>query len=291
MKAIAVCGHAMRVVRLPLEDRLDLGIRGKAALVTGGSRGIGREIALKLAAEGANVGICARDRTHLDVTAAEIRGLGVECHSVVADLTDPASCDRVVDEVASAFGRLDILVNNASDNVTGVPDELERVTDEQLQARLQGKLLPSIRCSRTALKYMRRIGGGRIICIGGNAARTTLSGPNRPSLVAGLGNASLANFAKHLSNEMAKDRVLVNVVHPGMVKTDRFPKLVRTRAAKRGLTVAEAEAELTAGVPIGRVVEPADVAALVVFLSSSLAGAITGQAIAVDGGANPQVIY
>lgn len=261
---------------------MDMGMRGKGVLVTGGSRGIGREIALAFAREGAHVAICARDAEQLAKTGAEIRALGGQAHTAVVDLLQEADCIRAVDEAAAAFGRLDVLVNNASSNDGGT---FLTSGDDQLMRRLYVKTLASIRCSRAALPHFRRAGGGRIICMGGTSAR------NVGGLPAGMGNAALVNFAKHLSDEVGPEQILVNVVHPSFCKTDRYPARLAARAKARGISLAEAEESFAAQFAIRRIVEPADVAPLVVFLASPHAGAITGQTIAVDGGAGRSISY
>lgn len=263
---------------------MDLGLCGKAALVTGGSRGIGRQIALSLAEEGVDVAICARNPELLRQTEADLRALGVRALAMTANLFEAADCRRVVDEAAAAFGRLDILLNNASTNVSAT---LERGTDEQLMERILGKTLASMRCARAALPHMRRVGGGRIICMAGLSTRAVGDG----SLPSALGNSSVTNFAKQLSHAVARDQILVNVVHPTFTRTDRAPGRFAARAEQRGITLEEAEASFAAEVPIGRIIEPADIAPLVVFLCSRQASAITGQAIAVDGGVLPAVFY
>jgi len=263
---------------------MDLALRTKSVLVTGGSRGIGRQIALAFAGEGADVAICGRNKQKLTQTGEELRALGGRTQTLAADLFNEADCRRVVDQTAQAFGRLDILVNNASTNVSG---SLLTAGDDVLMERLFGKTLASMRCARAAIPHLRRSGGGRIICLGGLAARY----PGKKSLPAGLGNSALANFVKHLSDEVAADQILVNVVHPSFCKTDRFPDRVAARAREREITHAEAEASFAAEFPIGRIVEPSDIAPLVLFLASPLAGAITGQSIAVDGGLGRSVIY
>jgi 3-oxoacyl-[acyl-carrier protein] reductase len=263
---------------------MDLSLRGKAVLVTGGSRGIGRQIALAFAEEGADVAICARDRERLAKTGSELSAMGVRTRTLVADLFQEADCRRVVDETAKAFGQLDVLVNNASTNVAG---SLLTAGDDVLMERLMVKTLATMRCARAAIPHLRRAGGGRIICIGGLAARN----PGKAGLPAGLGNAAVANFTKHLSDEVAADQILVNVVHPSFCKTDRYPGRVAARAKEQGISESEAEASLAAMFPIGRIVEPADIAPLVLFLASPHAGAITGQSIAVDGGLSRSVMY
>jgi len=252
--------------------------------VTGGSRGIGREIALSFAREGADVAICARNQEKLELTGGELRALGGGVQIITADLFNEEDCRRAVDETARAFGRLDVLVNNASTNVGG---SLLTADDAALMERLMGKTLAAMRCARAAIPHLRRAGGGRIINMGGLAARN----PGKTSLPSGLGNAAVANFTKHLSDEVAADRILVNVVHPTFCKTDRYPGRVAARAREQGISEAEAEASFAAMFPIGRVIEPADVAPLVLFLASPHAGAITGQSFAVDGGASRSVSY
>jgi 3-oxoacyl-[acyl-carrier protein] reductase len=274
---------------------MQLDLRGKGVLVTGGSRGIGLAIARHFAAEGARVAICGRDLDALTKAAASIRDAGGDAMAIQADLSGTQAASDFVDRAAQALGRIDVLVNNASTNVDGSPSRLEDATDSQVLERITGKLMAAIRCSRAAIPHMRRSGGGRIICIGGTSARAvTRSGSGRAGrteLPQGLGNSAMANFVKHLSEELAHERILVNIVHPSVTRTDRHPARVAKFAAQHGIDTEQAEARMSAGVPIGRMVEPADIAPLVLFLASPLASAITGQAIAVDGGAVPAVTY
>ena len=263
---------------------IDLQLNGKAVLVTGGNRGIGKAIALGFAGEGANVAICGRDESALGAAKAEIEAKGVQAVAVVADLFDAEGCKSAVAAATDAFGRLDVLVNNASTNIGG---RLETLSDEQLMERVNGKTLASMRCCRAALPHLRASGSGRVICIGGSSARNV----GVDGLPSGLGNAALANFVKQFSYEVAADGVTVNIVHPPFTKTDRYPARLEARAQKLGVSLEEAEASFTAGFPIGRIVEPGDIAPMVLFLASPQASAVTGQAVAVDGGATPYVAY
>ena len=274
---------------------MDLQLKDKVVLITGGSRGIGFALAQGFAAEGARVAICARDPTRLEQAAAEIRATGGECFAVRADLFNADDCRNAVEQTVAAFGRLDVLVNNASTNVDKVPKSLEDATDEQVTERFQGKTMAAIRCTRAALTHLRSSGAGRVVCIGGMAARTVQRGAERPSaasgLAQGLGNSALASFVKYLAEETARDGIVANIVHPGMTRTDRHANRVERRAREQGISHAAVEAEIAGHVPIGRIVEPGDIVPMVLLLSSKLAGGITGQAIAIDGGAARGIQY
>ncbi|MDA0662816.1 MAG: SDR family oxidoreductase [Proteobacteria bacterium] len=263
---------------------MDLQLKGKSVVVTGGNRGIGRGIALAFAAEGANVSIVGRDTQALAKVKGEIEALGVKANTVAADLFTAEGCSRAVDESAAAFGGVDILVNNASTSVSGT---LETLTDAQLMERLEGKTLAYMRCSRAVLTWLRKAGGGRVICIGGSAARAA----GKVSLPSGLGNSSITAFVKHFSNDVAPENITVNVVHPPFTKTDRYPGRLEARAKQLGVSLAEAEATFVADFPIGRIVEPSDIAPMILFLASPQASAVTGQAIGVDGGSVPGIYY
>ena len=205
---------------------MDLLLNDKAALVTGGGRGIGQAIAVALARQGVHVAVCGRTRVPLEATAALVETHGVKSAVIVADLLDPDGCRRAVEETASSFGRLDILISNASTNVDGHPADLEGVTDGQLMERVNGKGMASVRVTRAALPHLRASGQGRVILLGGTSARV-VAGPGG-GFASGLGNAFVANFAKRLSADVAPDGITVNVIHPGVTKTDRHP------AAHRG---------------------------------------------------------
>jgi len=264
---------------------MDLGLKDRAVLVTGGNRGIGLAIALAFAGEGANVAVCGRDEAALDQARESIAGHGVRAAAVAADLFTREGCERAVSATVEAFGQLDVLVNNAS---TGASGELEAIGDDVLMERLMGKTLGAMRCTRAALPHLRASGRGRIVCIAGTAARV----PGKGALPSGLSNAAVTNFAKQISNGVAPDGITVNVVHPSVTRTERtWRNRVADRARDRGISLEEAQASFVAGFPIGRMVEPGDIAALVLFLASAHAGAITGQAIAVDGGSTPSAVY
>lgn len=263
---------------------MELSLKEKSVLVTGGNRGIGLAIALAFADEGANVAICGRDQAALATAKSAIEARGVKAHTIAADLFTAAGCEAAIKETADTFGSFQVLVSNASTDIGGT---LETLTDDQAIERVMGKTLAAMRLSRAALPHLRAAGCGRIICIGGTAART----PGKTSLPSGLGNSSLVNFVKHFSNDVGPENITVNVVHPPFTKTDRYPVRLAARAAQLGVSLAEAEASFAADFPIGRIVESADIAPMVLFLASPHAAAITGQAIAVDGGSTQMVTY
>jgi 3-oxoacyl-[acyl-carrier protein] reductase len=276
------------------EVAIDLQLDGKVFVVTGGSRGIGYQIAADAAAEGARVVICGRNEAALAAAADKLSAAGGEVLAVRADLRAAGEPQRVVDLAVGSFGRLDVLVNNASADVKSAASITSREGEAELLSRLEGKLIPAIRCSQAALEHMRRDGGGRIIMIGGTAARVVTGGAGSGllgSAAAGLGNSALTNFAKHLSKAVAPAGVLVNVVQPGVVATDRHPGRIRSRAQAGGISVEEAARAFDAEVAIGRTIVPRDVSGLVLFLASPWASGITGQAIAIDGGAFDLVSY
>jgi 3-oxoacyl-[acyl-carrier protein] reductase len=274
---------------------MDLGLRNKAVLITGASRGLGRHFALGFADEGAKLALCARNPDRLEETAAEVRRHGVECVTVSGDLFRPEDCARVVDEAARKLGHLDVLINNASTNVDRPEGESGNRSEAQLTERFLGKTMAAVRCSYAALPYMRRAGGGRIVCIGGTAAKAALrpgqSGSLSSPMPQGLSNSALANFVKYLSDEVAADQILVNLVQPHVTRTERHAPRIAAWAKAKGVSEAEADRQLAAFIPLGRIIEPSDITPLVLFLSSPLTAATTGQSITVDGGALTGVSY
>ena len=257
---------------------MDLGLGGKTALVTGGSKGIGRSVAQALSAEGARVMICARDADTLAGAAHGIeKATGGTVLTVAADLSDRDSVGRVAREAISQLGGLDILVNNAGAIKGG--DFLSTPDDEWMNG-WSLKLLGYIRMAREVLPHMQARRRGRIVNVVGAAARN----PAVTYMMGGCANAALINFTKSLSDLAVKSGVLVTGVSPGPVKTERWDHLTVQQAAAAGQDVETYAKEQNASFPLGRIALPEEVADLVCFLASERASYLTGITITVDGG-------
>jgi len=252
-------------------DTLDLGLKGKIAIVTGGSEGMGRAAVERLARSGARVAMCARRKDVLERAAEDIRkATGGELLPLSADMTRAADCEAVVAATVRQFGGVDILLNNAG---TSSAAPFEKVSDESWQADFDLKVMGAIRMSRLVIPHMKQRGGGRIINV------TTVGGkaPRAQGLPTSVSRAAGINLTKSLANEYAGDRILVNTICIGLVKSAQI-----ARRAKGDLEAHYAE--LAKRVPVGRVAEASEFADLVAFLASERASYITGTAINFDGG-------
>jgi 3-oxoacyl-[acyl-carrier protein] reductase len=257
---------------------MELGLGGKAVLVTGGSKGIGRAAARAMASEGARVMICSRSAPALDDTAAAIRReTGRVVETFAADLSRLEGVESAADAAVRRLGRLDVLVNNAGAIKGG---DFAAIPDEEWMTGWSLKLLGYIRMARTVLPQMRAQGGGRIINVVGMAARN----PATTYMMGGAANAALINFTKALADLGAPSNILVTAVSPGPVKTDRWDSLQRQQAAAAGKDLETYEKEQSRNFPLGRIALPEEVADLVCFLASERASFLTGVAITIDGG-------
>ena len=264
---------------------MDLGLNGKIAIVTGGSKGIGRATALALAQEGAAVSICARGVEDLEDAATEIRSkTGQTVLPVRADMSNLGDIQNMVSTTVAELGGVDILVNNAVNSVAAPFMEL---ADEDWLNHINVKVMGYVRCAREVIPHMVRRGGGRIINIGGMAARSAHSLTNSN----GVTNSAVSNVAKNLGDQVAKDGIMVNCIHPGTTRTPRLVGLFERQASDGNISVDEAERRAAQDTPIGRLIEPEEVADLVLFLVSDRAGAITGQTIGIEGGAGRGIHY
>ena len=263
---------------------MDLGLTDRVAIVTGGSKGIGRYTALSLAQEGVDVTICSRGVEALEETAQEIRfKTGRRVLAIKADMGKPDDIKSMVDSTVSELGGVNILINNA---VTSMQARFMDLTDEDWKTHIDLKIMGYVRCSREVIPHMQRRGGGRIINIGGIAARRVYE----RLFTNGVTNSAVANLAKNLSDQFAADNILVNCIHPGSTFTPRLEEGVARYARNADISYDEAIRRAVAEIPIGRLVRPEEVADLAVYLVSNRAGAIAGQSIAVDGN-EPRGIY
>lgn len=266
---------------------MDLELAGKVAIVTGGSRGIGKAVARQLAAEGADVAIAARTEGRLRETAVELgEETGQRILPVVVDTGDDSSVRSMVEAVVAEFGRVDVLVNSAAvPGGGGPPPALEAITAEAFWADMNVKVLGYIRCAQAVAPQMREQGWGRIVNISGLAARSA------GSTIGSMRNVSVAALTKNLANELGPDGINVTVVHPGMTYTERMPALFAARAEAQGISVEEAEQQFASGNSIRHLVTAEEVASVIAFLSSPKSIAINGDAIAVGGGAGTAIHY
>jgi NAD(P)-dependent dehydrogenase (short-subunit alcohol dehydrogenase family) len=265
---------------------MDLQLEGKRALVTGGSKGIGRAIAHQLALEGAAVVISARTAEALEATAAELsRETGRQVGFAAGDTGDDASARAMVESAAKALGGLDILVNSAARPAGGPALKLEEMTEAALWEEVNVKVMGYIRTAQAAAPYMIAAGWGRIINISGLNAR------NSHSIVGSVRNVGVAAMTKNLADELGPKGINVTVVHPGLTRTERTPEMIAGLAKARGVTLEDAEQQLVGGVVIGRMVDAAEVADIVAFLASPRSVAIAGDAIACGGGSKGSIYY
>ena len=262
---------------------MDLGLQGKAALVGGASKGIGKATATVLAREGCRVAICSRNQDTLEQAATEIRdATGAEVVPIVCDMSKHDDIKRLVAQAAAAFGRLDILVNNAGGPPTGTFEQLD---ERYWEHALQQNLLSAVRATREALPHLRRSGSGRIINITSVAVKQPIDG----LMLSNAARLGVIGMAKTLSRELAPQGITVNNVCPGNIATDRLISLIEARAQQQGISLEQAVSREEGQVPMGYLGDPDDVANLIAFLASAQARYITGTAIQVDGGSTTAV--
>jgi NAD(P)-dependent dehydrogenase (short-subunit alcohol dehydrogenase family) len=260
---------------------MDLQLAGRRALVTGGSRGIGKAVAAALVAEGAIVTICGRTADTLAAASAE---LGV--HSVVADTGDDESVRALVASAVAAMGGVDILVNAAATpGGQARPPVLAEITTEAFWSDVNVKVLGYLRCAQAVAPGMVEAGWGRIISISGLAARST------GSTIGSIRNVAVAAMTKNLADELGPHGINVTVVHPGLTRTEATPGVLAARAAAGGVAPADIERQLAQGNSTRRLVDATEVAAVITFLASPRSVAINGDAIACGGGAPGAIHY
>jgi len=252
---------------------MDLGLKGKSALVTGATQGIGRATALLLAREGARVALVARGLEGLERCAEEIEAGGAEALPLQADVTKVGDLEKAVKTVGERWGGLDILVNNAGTSMRG---EFEKVDDAMWQQDIDLKLMAAVRLCRLVLPQMKQRGGGRIVNV------TTVGGkqPGATQMPTAVTRAAGLALTKALSKEYAAFNILVNTVCIGRIKAGQW----ETRAKREGVSVEELYDSMRGDIPLGRVGEAEEVANVIAFLVSGAASYVTGTSVNLDGG-------
>lgn len=257
---------------------MDLDLKDAKVLVTAGSRGLGAAIARQFALEGAHVAICGRDEAKLNKTAAAIKHeSGLEVHSFVADVSQPADVQHLVDEAVSALDGLDVLVTNAGGPPQG---KFEDIAPAQWDAAVQLTLLSAVNLIRGALPYLKQSKRAAILTITSSSVRQPIS----DLLLSNTIRLAVIGLTKSLANEYGPHGIRVNSILPGSIHTDRIEQIVANRMAKNKTNSEQEFGRLSANIPLGRIGEPAEFANAAVFLCSPAAAFITGIVLPVDGG-------
>lgn len=257
---------------------MDLGLRGKIAVVCAASKGLGRASAAGLAAEGAHLVICARREDELRETADAIAAeTGVRVVPVIADMGKQEDIERLIETAKTEFGGFDILVCNAGGPPPGY---FMDITDEQWQTGFEMTLMSAIRLIRLAIPVMRERGGGRIV----NIVSISVKQPIENLVISNSIRAGVIGLAKTLAQQLGPDQITVNNVLPGTILTDRITSLSRHRAESQGITLEEAIEASGREVPLGRIGQPDDLGSFVTYLASARAAWITGTSTQIDGG-------
>ena len=257
---------------------MDLKLKGKTALVTGGSEGIGKGIALALAKEGVDVAICARRMAPLEAAASEIaKETGRKIVAIPTDLCKDADAKNFIEQGVKALGRVDIMVNNAGSAAGGV---IEHLTEDDWGKGLQLKFMGYVRCLRYVLPLMVKQGGGRVVNLIGNDGVK----PSYWEICPGAANAAGQNLTLSLAGQYGKDGISFVAVNPGPVRTERWAGLVDAMARDMKIPREQADKLAPASIPMGRIAEVEEVANLVVMLASPLMMMVNGTMIEIDGG-------
>ena len=257
---------------------MDLKREGKSALITGGSEGIGKGIAMGLAKEGVEVSICARREDVLNKAAQEIRdATGVEVIAIPADLTDDSQAKKFVEDSHAELGRVDIMVNNAGSSPGGI---IENLSEADWEQSLQLKFMGYVRCLRYVLPIMVQQNGGRVLNLIGNDGVK----PSYWEIAPGAANAAGQNLTISLAGQYGANNISFVAVNPGPVRTERWTGLVTAMARDMDLPFDEADQLAPASIPLGRIAETEEVANLCVMLSSPLTHFVNGTQIEIDGG-------
>ena len=257
---------------------MDLELQGKVAIITGGSKGIGKAVALELAREGADVAIAARTLADCEQTAGEIASeTGRRAIAISVDTTKSDDVQNMVDTTVAELGKVDILINSAAMVGGQVRGTISEATEKDMLEDLDTKVVGYFRAMKAVVPHMQAQKWGRIISIGGVSARQ--------STIYGLRNAAVVHMTKTFSDQLGPDGITLNVVHPGLTMTEGIRRNLDQRAQNQGMTREELEKQMGANVAINRIVDAQELAYLCAFLCSPKAECVTGEVIAAGGGA------
>jgi NAD(P)-dependent dehydrogenase (short-subunit alcohol dehydrogenase family) len=254
---------------------MDLGLSGKTALITGGTSGIGLAVARRLGEEGCRIAICGRDRAKLDDAVGKLRP--IEATGFVADVCVPEDIAKLVDDSVKALGGIDIVVSNAGTHIAGA---IADMPSDRLLRHFQTKVVGPWELARGVAPHMRARGGGRFVVIIGQTGKV----PQANAIASTVVNAAQHSFVKSLSDELAKDKILVNAVCPSRIKSPLTDALKLYNEVHLGRSLEQQQSGWGADVPLGRWGTPDNIADAVAFLASERAAFICGANIDVDGG-------
>ena len=258
---------------------MDLGLKGRVAIVTAASSGLGKATAMELAAEGARVVISSRREYELRSAADEIKSnTRADVLAIAGDVTDEDHVRGLVSETTKEFGSVDIVVANAGGPPAGFFDDFSA---EHYRQAVELNLISTINLCREAVPHMRKLGRGRIVAITSIAAKQ----PVENLILSNTARAGVLGFMKSLSQQVASEGITVNTVCPGYHLTERLKSLSSQIAQKEGVSVEDVYARWAASTPMKRIGDPAEFAAVVTFLCSERASYLTGTVIQIDGGA------
>jgi len=255
---------------------MELGLKGKVAIITGSSKGIGYYTAMQLVKEGAKVVISARGEKQLQVAASCIKNeTGEDVLIVQADITKEKDCKKLIERTVEHFGRIDIVINNAG---TASANPFETVSSEVWQADIDLKVFGAINCSKYAVPHMRKVGGGAIVNVTAVMAKT----PPASSLPTTVSRAAGLALTKAMSKDLGKDNIRVNSVCIGLIRSDQIEK--RWKIEAPALSWEDYSQQVGQTIPLGRVGETQEAANVITFLVSDAASYVTGTAVNIDGG-------
>ena len=255
---------------------MELGLKGKVAVITGSSKGIGYYTAMQLVKEGAKVVLCARGEKQLQVAAGCIKNeTGEDVLIVPTDITKEKNCKYLIERAVAHFGRLDILINNAG---TASASPFESVSSELWQADLDLKVFGAVNCSKYAVPHIRKVGGGAIVNVTAVMAKT----PPANSLPTTVSRAAGLALTKAMSKDLGKDNIRVNSVCIGLIRSDQIEK--KWKEHEPGLTWEDYSRKVGQTIPLGRVGDTREAANVITFLGSDAASYVTGTSVNIDGG-------